>query len=58
MLYVIYSPLAKQYLNDAGGLGSFAEANQYDSINDANWDLADDNTALKIVGPCRLGEEP
>jgi hypothetical protein len=65
MFYVIYSPLAKQYLSDAGGLDSFAKAEQFGSREDAECALNEHApnmraypNLVRVVGPCIEGEQP
>lgn len=58
MFYVIYSSVTKQYRNDAGEFGSFADAETFECAYDAEYVLDTTTTGLRIVGPCRRGVEP
>lgn len=60
LYYVIYSPAADLYVNDEGGLGSYAKAAQFGNHADAEWRLneLDECFGFRIVGPCIEGETP
>ena len=59
--YVIYNTETKQYLNDEGKFGTYANAERFDTSAKAHNFVTDYYSAIpsfRVVGPCIEGETP
>ena len=63
MFYVIYNTETKQYLDDEGRFGTYANAERFDTSAEAlrlihNFVTDYYSTTCRVVGPCIEGETP